>query len=294
MASTGMAAKKDGTIARSIRTSASLLSAMSSAGLENSPGIRWLGGVKYQPRDCTGLVVGESVWYCTGDDVVPTSQQCVAYIEQQAFDIFDGLRDSTFGYMVTDIDELLRLRHEEQLSWAFGQAITGQTTFSGMTFASQAHAPDGGFTAAAPIGQVIAQLENDLAKTMHGAVGMIHMSPGMLIKANTGGAGIVEDDDVEDVYRTPLGTLVVADAGYYRAAPPAAGSPAASVANTSEWVYASGPVVYEATGLEMIGDDQLTQYVNIAKNVVHRHAQSWGIFLFDPCAVTAQLASYTS
>lgn len=290
MGSTGMAAKKNGTIARTVRTRATLLSAMSDAGLENEPGIRWLAGVKFEPRDCSGLTIGESVWYCTGTDDTPPTNQCVPWLEQQAFNIFDGLRDSTLGRTVDDIEELLRLRHEEMLSYAFGYALTGQATFGGLTFPTQAHGPDGvGFAAAAPIGQVVAQLENDLAKTMHGAEGIIHMAPGMLIKAATGGTGIVEDSD--GMYRTPLGTKVVADAGYYRAAAPTGQS--ASTANTTEWVYASGPIAYMATPQSFIGDAP-NAFTNISKNALHRHTESWGLFLFDPCAVAAQLASYAA
>lgn len=286
MATTGMAAKKDGTIVRSIRTRATLLSAMRPAGLEAN---RWLAGVKFQPRDCRPLGIGAATWFCVGDDNQPAGADCVPFIEQQAFDINDALRDVTMGLTGAEMADLLERRHAEMLSWAFAATLTGQNAeFEAVTpaisFVDTAHATDGGFTGV-PILKALAFLENDLAETLHGAQGIIHMAPGLLAQAFAGGGLILDGDDV----RTITGNLVVGDAGYYGAGPPSGQS--ASTPGTNDWVYASGPIEYESTGLNFIGDSP-NDYTRIATNKIERLTQSFGIFLFDPCAVSAVLATY--
>ena len=283
MASTGMAAAKNGTIARSIRTRAMLLFEMSQAGLEAN---RWAAGVKFQPRDCRPLTLGKSVWYCDGTDDLAAGTDCVAFVEQYAFSIEDALRDTTMGAQVTDIRELLRARYDEMLSWAFASTLVGLNSgFDGLTLPSTAHAPDGGYGAGTAMVKALAILENELADTLHGAVGMIHMSPGALLVANAGGALEVSGSEV----RTPTGHRVVADAGYFKAAAPSGQS--GSTANTSEWIYASGPIQYEASAYTVLGDDS-NMGLDPFHNKVELQSQSQGIFIFDPCAVTAVLATY--
>jgi hypothetical protein len=290
MATTGMATTKDGTIFRSVRTRGLLLYAMRQAGLIESPA-RWLAGVKYHPRDCRGLGIGTSVWYCDdpNDDDLDAGAECVAWVEQFAFDIQDALTDSTLARNEDEMRMLLESRYTEMISWAFAATLVGLNSqfnaASGLTLPTQAHAPDGGFPAATPIAKAMAILENDLAKTLHGAEGMIHLSPGLLYQAANGG-GLILDDGT---YRTPSGHTVVGDAGYYRAAAPT--GQATSTANTSDWAYASGPIEYQATPFNIKGE-MPEAFVTISDNRVNLYSQEHGIFLFDPCAVTAVLVSY--
>lgn len=286
MATTGMATVKTNTIPRTVRTRGELLFAMSDAGL---PEGRWLAGVKFQPRDCRPLGLGVSTWYCVGDDTQSAGADCVAFIEQQAFDINDALRDVTMGLTGDELRDLLEQRHNEMLSWAFAATLTGQNAqFEAATptisFVDSAHAPDAGYTGV-PITKAIAILENDLAETLHGAQGIIHMAPGLLHQAFAGGGLIVNGADIETI----TGTKVVGDAGYYGAGPPT--GQAVNTPGTNDWVYASGPIEFQATPLKMIGDNP-NDYTLIRTNKVERMAQSWGIFLFDPCTVTAVLATY--
>jgi hypothetical protein len=145
-------------------------------------------------------------------------------------------------------------------------------------------------------------LEDDLARTLRGQTGMIHMPPGLLGQA-------CESYDLEmgvdGQYRTPLGHVVVADAGYVDALAP--GNNAASAAST-EWVYASGPVLYRKSGIRMVDGGNIgstmTDYTGRedlrsadytgfhTRNDMVRYADVFGIFQFDPAPVTACLASY--
>lgn len=286
MANTGtMAAKKDGTIFRSIRTRAMLLFAMEKAGLEAN---RWFAGVKYQPRDCRPLTLGSSAWYCDdpGLDTLAAGADCVPFFIQYAFSIDDAMRDVTMGRTGDELRDELQARYNEMVSWAFAATLTGQNAgFTGITLPSQAHAPDPGYGAGTAMIKALAILENELADTLRGAVGLIHMSPGALLVANAGGALEVEGTEV----RTPSGHKVVADAGYFKAAAPTGQSDAA--VGTSEWIYASGPIEYEVQPFTVLGEGP-NDYTDPFHNKLERQSQEQGIFLFDPCAVTAVLATY--
>lgn len=283
MASTGMATVKTTTIFRDVRTRAMLLFSMRAADLD---GDRWLAGAKFQPRDCRPLAIGKSVWFCDGDDTMADGADCGEFIEQYPFNIEDALRDTTLGLSGEELLDLLRRRHDEMISWAFGSTLVGKNAeFDGLTLPSTAHAPDSGYGAGTAAVKALAILENELADTLHSAQGLIHVSPGMLLTLNAGGALEIEAAEV----RTPSGHIVVADPGYYRAAQPTGES--ASTANTSEWIYASGPIEYKMTPFNPIGD-RPNDYTDPFNNAVERMTQSHGIFLFDPCAVTAVLATY--
>jgi hypothetical protein len=91
------------------------------------------------------------------------------------------------------------------------------------------------------------------------------------------------------VLETPNGHIVVSDAGYYQPAPPS--GQAAATAGT-DWVYASGPVWWQAS--DMMGLGAGSETYKFSRNEIHRWISGYGILVFDPCPVTAALATYAT
>lgn len=279
MASTGYADVRVGWIPRTMRPRALLLDSIEQTELG-----RFELGIKFQPRSCTPLTIDDPVWCATETLGAPAT--CEPYVEQFPFHLIDGLTDSTLGLTGVELEDLLTTREREMKSWAFARTLIGSSTYAGLTLANQAHAPDGGYTAGVSFLKGLQILENELADNLHNAAGLIHVSPGLLAAATAGGGLVVADSEVYTV----SGHRVIGDAGYFKAAPPT--GQAASTPNTSEWIYASGPVQYDLSEEDPLDDPSFNSYTDIGTNTVTRFEQSWGIMIFDPCAVTAVLVNY--
>lgn len=89
--------------------------------------------------------------------------------------------------------------------------------------------------AGVPINDALGQLEAWLALTLHGGVGMIHMTPQILANLQIRGSLTMVDGQ----WRTPTGHYIVADAGYEGTAPNAIShDPVAG----NQFAYATGMV----------------------------------------------------
>ena len=217
------------------------------------------------------------------DDPLPT---CEEYVEQLPFVIKDRLQGATLELMAEgEIAAKLVDRWREMLSWIFANTLVSQVTDL-VTLPSVATEPAGiAFgTAATPLYNALANIESEFAERMYSRSGVIFLPPGLIGNAmDTYG---VEWRDGS--YRTPVGNRVIVDPGFYNADAPT-GETASGTAE--EWVYASGPVYYQASTAEF--DEVRAGRVGITdRNLINAFAQSSGIMVFDPCPVTAVLTSY--
>lgn len=248
---------------------------------------RWLNeGVTWQPRICSrDMETVRALAAACEDDFFEDDpiRECNAFETQAAFTIKDRLKDSNLDL---EPDELLRLlseRFAEMTSWIFADVLT--SIVAGVnTLPSEASAPAGiAFgSAATPLYNALSNIEAEFGERMYGRSGLIFLTPGLL--ANAIDHYAVEWRDGR--YRTPAGNIIISDPGFYNAAAPA-GQTASGTAE--EWVYASGQVSYQTSGLDL---EQARQRPGVDHNTITAFAQAHGILVFDSCPVTAVLTSY--
>lgn len=251
---------------------------------------RWLiDGVTWEPRVCGRDVeiVAAYEGPCTddffSDDPIPT---CEEYVEQLPFVVKDRLQGATLELLAEgEIAAKLAARWREMLSWIFANTLVSQV--SGMlTLPSEATEPAGiAFgTAATPLYNALANIESEFAQRMYSRSGVIFLPPGLIGTA-------IATYGVEwrnGSYRTPVGNRIIVDPGFYNADAPT-GQGASG--DAEDWVYASGPVYYQASTARF--DEARAGRVGITdRNLINAFGQSSGIMVFDPCPVTAVLTSY--
>ena len=254
--------------------------------------LRWLEGVTWEPTACVVPLLVDDETDCVPVDLSDnlTPRDCETWLTQNPFRLRDAFVRSVMTY--PSINEDLVTMYLRQLSAAFAHELldgVGGTH----SLQSSATAPNNvafGAAASTPA-QGLRTLEEELATRMQGAVGYIHVPPGMLGRLVME-AGLFL---VGDHWETPSGNVVISDAGYVN--PPAPGGGTASTA-ANDWVYASGPVFFEATAPTDFsafvgktgGAHDATPW---NRNVVTSYLSGYGILVFDPCPVTAVLIAYT-
>lgn len=246
---------------------------------------RWLGGVTWTPTECLDLLLTD-VEVCNRVDLTDNPRDCVAPITQSAFNVYDAFQGSTLEYTREEIEEEITYRMPTLVSAAFATELISGATSGGRGLADDAHAPtEAAFGTVLPVWQALAALESDLARTIGGAQGVIHLPPGMLAQGVTEYGFRLENGQ----YETPLGHKVVADAGYVDAAAP--NGQVASGAG-EDWVYASGPVEYQMTEPMTINGPEMASGFDRTRNTLTMFREVAGILVFDPCPVVAVLATY--
>lgn len=264
----------------------------------------WLAGISWVPEPCLSLRTSD-VDVCTRIDYVAVPRLCEPAVTQTAFTVYDAFKGATLEFDAEDIAEILDGRTTRKLSAAFAaELITGNAS-GGMSLSSQATAPTGlAFgSAATPVYNAFAVIESELARRLRGSQGTIHLPPGMLAEA----VFHVELERRDGRWYTPLGNLVIADSGYLDPVQPDGGGGASAAGE--DWIYASGPVRYRKTAPKPVDDGNIgstmTTYTGTedirsadyqsfrTHNDMVRFMDVHGIFQFDPCPVTAVLATYS-
>lgn len=248
--------------------------------------LRWLGGVTWTPRPCRPISVG-SVDACNGADFTNPDYACLAPIEQLAFSLYDAF-NGPLSEFSSEVDDELLMRLDVQESWAFARELLGGAASGGMSLSGSATEPTGvpfGSDAQA-VYNAFAAVESELCERLYGATGIIHVPPAMMPIALRW-AGVTRTGNR---YYSALGHTVIADAGYVN--PPAPTDVDAPDAGSAEdWIYGSGPVAYKYKSPEPLGE-LINQFGSIAHNLFERWMTAYGLLVFEPCAVTAVLASY--
>lgn len=249
-------------------------------------------GLRFIPRAVRGAY-RNSVAFCADPEVLTTNVPgCEAYVEQDAFYMYDVLGYSVFDYNISDMDGMLASRFRQMLSNLFARELNDGAGSNGLSLSSTATAPNHvAFGAAAvKLVRAVAVIENELEERLRGRRGVIHMSPGLLTQAIQL-CGFDRHDTPEGMdvgpWYTPNGNLVVADSGYVSMVQP---SGQAAGGATTDWIYGSGDIFYASTEPELLGD--LIGSFQMNRNTIKRIVESYGVLLFEPSIVTAVLASY--
>jgi hypothetical protein len=227
----------------------------------DEPGLRWEGGYSFLSEmggrhDAVG-VEGCLEWYEAGTDEAWTvdADPVVLWAE--------GPCHTTMGTRSRDWQAIARrsllARQSRNLArWLADEQLTPAST------------ANGGEAQGTPA-YVIAKLEDWLALELDGPVGCLHVSPGTL--AVLVGGGFVNLDGAR--YTTPIGTVVVADAGY-------AGSTGGglTVGGTTEGaIVATGPMRVRLGPIELTDPPLIDAPTNTVKVVAWRAATvelDWG------------------
>ena len=249
--------------------------------------MRWLNGVKFEPWPCRKLQAIAAA-DCSDETLSAITAQCETAITQKVFQIIDALKGSTLEWTVEMMDAYLGVRAQTMMSSVFASELISGAASGGYSLSGSAHAPDDiAFgSAAKPVWEVMAALESELADSIPNQQGIIHIPPGLMSTAVTS-YGLAHN--AQGKYETVNGNLVVADSGYYQPKQPT-GQPAPSAG--TDWIYASGPVFYQATDFMGLGVGSDTY--NFSRNIINRWISGYGVLVFDPCPVTAALATYST
>lgn len=202
----------------------------------NPPGVaelRWQTGVKWEPEQC-----GESSRFavgCLGESVelVPADQAPFAGAEP--FGIAASDECSPFGFGARDFGGRARRQLEATQSFEIANEFwTGSLSASaGLSNRSLVDSASDTLSNG-PMAELaaFACLEQGLAVCGRGRRGMIHVTPEFLVNLVTNSTVRIEGG----VFVSPLGNIVVADAGYDGS------GPGGSAAGASQWAYATGMV----------------------------------------------------
>lgn len=248
---------------------------------------RWsAAGITWQPTPQTALS-GGAASACDPASPSNPNYACTPAITQLAFWLYDAFNASYLDTEVGYADALMDERWAIRISAAFAkELLDGVLSASGRSLSANAHAPAQRAFAAGSVTmlQGIGILEDDLARTIGNARGILHIPPALFNHAVT--QATVRERDGR--WYTPRGNLVVSDAGYVDAKEPTGQAASAAM---KDWVYASGPVRFAATGAETLGN-AANEYSDMTRNRFVRWKQGYGILQFDPAPVTAVLVDY--
>jgi len=255
--------------------------------IERLPGAgeRWLDGVRWEPTKCRALSVDNEATCATAVNSAVVPVICDAWESQTPFRITDAMSATLLDLTPDEVGARLSSFYDRAVSAAFAKELISGAASADKSLSSEATAPNGAAfgAAATPIWNALTILEEEIAERLQGGVGFIFLTPGLLAQAkNSYGLMLIDGQ-----WQTPVGNVVISDAGFLNPPPPT-GQSASTAA--SDWVYASGPVFYDSTSPSMIGSN--TESINFTRDTFTRWVQGYGILVFDPCPVTAVLASY--
>ena len=255
--------------------------------IERLPGAgeRWLDGVRWEPTKCRALSVDNEATCATAVNSAVVPVVCDAWESQTPFRITDAMSATLLDLTPDEVGARLSSFYDRAVSAAFAKELISGAASADKSLSSEATAPNGAaFNAAAtPIWNALAILEEEIAERLQGGVGFIFVTPGLLAQA-VSSYGLML---VDEKWQTPSGNVVISDAGFLNPLQPT-GQSASTAAN--DWVYASGPVFYDSSSPSMVGSS--AESINFTRDTFTRWVQGYGILVFDPCPVTAVLASY--
>lgn len=276
---------------------------------------RWTGnGVTWSPNGCFALDTAD-VDACARIDLTANARPCDAVITQTPFSVYKAIIGSALEYSYAELEAIVNGWVTDRLSAAFARELLTASVSGDKALRKDAHpAVKQTFATSAPIAVTLSKIEDDLAVNLRGNRGMIHMPPGMLAHAVAQYGVTLMDGQ----WQTPLGNLVVADAGYASTnvsggvtttiqTQPQGGGAAPTA--TTDWIYGSGMVYVGRTTVDTVqGGNVGSTVVNQpglvlsgqpnasfrSRNEFTMFSIAYGILVFDPCPVVAALATYES
>lgn len=260
--------------------------------LDNTNPLRWLQGVSWEPWPCRALTVdGEEMCVEGTFDVVPSD--CEPFLTQPPFRVSDAIRRVTLDTSMDGMESVLLTRFNMIVGAAFAGELLSGAGSGGYSLSNTATAPNGAAfndPASSPA-YGLQVLEQEIAERLQGIVGYIHCSPGILSRF-VAECGLRLNE--RNLWETPAGNIVISDAGYINAPEPTGGI---ASGEGTDWVYASGPIWFESTVPMLIGVGSETfegSKVSTPwdRNTFVQYVGGFGIFVFDPCPVTAVLVGF--
>lgn len=243
-------------------------------------------GVKWTPEACSNEIG-------PGPKICDVTAQEDAYGSSVSPDVSADCADQTFeplplwaGYRVSAFSDpeennakvIRRLAATEsyQLAkelWAGAVALASTPDLANLYFAKSGEAEV--VTGTVGVAEAVGVLDTELGNNLFGARGMLHVTPNVL--ARMAAAGAVRLDGA--LWVTPLGNVVVADAGYPGTAP--AGQ---STTADNEWAFGTGMVdVY----LDAVRVREAPGTFHRRTNTFELRAERLGAAIFDPCPLVA-------
>lgn len=226
---------------------------------------------------------------CDVEDFDESPRNCTETRHQRPFQIYDVLEMGTANWIALgDQDELMADHFRRLLSVTFAYELVTGAGSGEMSLSFSAVAPIGTAFGSLPLPlwNALVVLEEELAIRMPNQRGMIHL-PAHLLGLVVDGYGV---HWTGTRWETPLGHIVVPDAGYVGAREPVAGGSPASGSGEA-WLYASGPVHYKVTEPEFNGAEFAEAAFSFSTNDLARWRNAIGILVFEHSLVTAVLAS---
>lgn len=293
MTSTGMA-PNIGMLPRPPLLPGILLAVLQRLPLEGDVTTRWpMHGLTWSQRQ-SGAALRVTNADCSQADITDNPRVCQEETEQLPFTISDALELSPSNWMAIDgdgggVDAELLSNAAHLISAAFASELVTGAGSGGLSLAGEATAPTGiAFgDAATPLWNALTVIESELAERLLNGQGMIHLPPAMLAQA----VDVYSLRWMDGHWVTPLGNIVVADAGYVGMADPY-GDGAAAAAAGEDWIYGSGPVWFLSTDDELNGAKFTPENFTFSTNDIERWVKSYGMLIFEPRFVTAVLTAY--
>jgi hypothetical protein len=209
---------------------------------------------------------------------------------QPAFLIYDSLTCSNLSGMLDELWRRIGANLDVYLSAAFadqledasegGLGLIGANNYDA---AGTDYAPTVVTSGASSLKLAMVLLEDHLAAKLHGGLGVIHLTAGLLALAVA--EGLVDWED--GAYRTPTGHAVIGDAGHTGTDQPnGAGAPGAG----NVYIYATGDIWYAVQGVDRRPEAETGEgYQFIRRNVDRPLGELYGVLAFDPSVVGTAL-----
>lgn len=201
--------------------------------IENTPDEVWGGGFKYAPEGCGNA--GRIAVDCFGHNAARSAAANPAVIEGNPFLVWATDKCSTLGFAARDFDGRARRQLAAAESFEIAEELWGGEIAQAEGYPNRYLTDSSSDTvtgAAVDPTVALASLVGALGSCGRGQSGMIHVTPQVLILLASALA-IYRDGNI---WRTPMGHRVVADAGYDGSGP--GGTPASS----TQWAYATSDI----------------------------------------------------
>lgn len=240
--------------------------------------MRWPGGFSFTPEQCAGG--GRASVTCGGSTAALDVGLNPGLVNGDPFAVFAGDRCSSFGFEARDYVGRARRQLAAIESFEIANELWTGSLSAAEGLDNRALTDLGSDTltagAASPI-DAISCIEQGLAVLLRGRQGMIHMTPQLLAHL-VGPLGVISREG--QVYTSPMGHIVVADAGYDGSAPGGA------AAGASQWIYGTSIVQVRLGPVDVI-PERFELAVDHSVNNVEYIAERLAAIQWEPCGHVA-------
>lgn len=236
---------------------------------------RWPGGVVFKPESCAPGAVGGVTCLANLPDMSTGGTTSPALVHDDVFIVWAAEQCSALASTTLDWEGRARRALDASESYHVAHELaTGALGITGRRFQDgSAHLVT---AAAGSTAAVIGMLEQALAVCGRGRRGMLHVTPQVLTQMHSD--FLLEQ--AGGMWLTPMGNIVVPDAGYTGA------SPAGVAPTTSQWAYATSMVYLRLGAVASLTDvtyQQVDLSVNTRRYVVWRPV----LIEWDECCLFA-------